>query len=86
MVDLAVIGHLVLEINLNFSLKNSKIVGQISHKKWTRPDITKNNENELVPDNYVKDDENILEKALEIIKSETETSQTERELPLSSTP
>jgi hypothetical protein len=58
---------------LNFQLKNSKIVGQISHKKWTRPDMTKNNENELEPDIYVEDDEDILEKALEKIKNETQT-------------
>lgn len=54
---------------LYFQLNNSKIIGQISHKKWTRPDRTKNNEKELKPDIYVEEDENIVEKALEIIKN-----------------
>lgn len=54
---------------LNFQLKNSKIVGRISYKKWTRPDIEKSNERVLEPDIYVDYGDDLLEKALEEIKN-----------------
>jgi len=52
---------------LQFQLQNSKIVGQISHKKWTRPDKSKDNERVLEPDIYVEYDDDLLEKALKEI-------------------
>lgn len=52
---------------LSFQLKNSKLIGVISHKKWIRPDVTKDKERVLEPDIYVEYGDNILEKALEEI-------------------
>lgn len=53
---------------VRFQLKNSKILGQVSHKKWTRPDINKDNKSVLEPDIYVDYGDNIIEKALKEIK------------------
>ncbi|MEW9125075.1 MAG: S41 family peptidase, partial [Thermotaleaceae bacterium] len=38
---------------LQFQLPNSKLEGQISYKKWTRPDKTRDRERMLEPDIYV---------------------------------
>lgn len=54
---------------LGFQLKNSKLEGQISYKKWTRPDETKDNERVLEPDIYVDYSEDPLEKVMELIRS-----------------
>ena len=54
---------------LSYQLKNSRIIGQISHKKWTRPDLTKDKERILEPNIYVNYGNDILERALEEIKS-----------------
>lgn len=54
---------------LFYQLKNSRIIGQISHKKWTRPDLTKDKERILEPNIYVNYGDDILERALEEIKS-----------------
>ncbi|SCJ93353.1 C-terminal processing peptidase [uncultured Clostridium sp.] len=54
---------------LTFQLENSKIKGQISHKKWTRPDKTKDDERVLNPDVYVEYGEDILEKTMEVIEN-----------------
>lgn len=53
---------------LLFQLENSKLEGQISFKKWTRPDETKDNERALEPDVKVNYGEDPLEKVLELIK------------------
>lgn len=52
---------------LNFQLKNSKLLGQISHTKWIRPDISKNKERVLEPDIYVEYGDDILERAIDYI-------------------
>ena len=52
---------------LNFQLKNSKLLGQISHTKWTRPDISKDKERVLEPDIYVEYGDDILERAIDYI-------------------
>ena len=52
---------------LNFQLKNSKLLGQISHTKWIRPDISKNKEMVLEPDIYVEYGDDILERAIDYI-------------------
>ena len=54
---------------LQFQLKNSKLDGQISYKKWTRPDETKDGERVLEPDVYVDYSEDALSKTIELIKS-----------------
>ncbi len=54
---------------LPFQLKNSKLEGQISFKKWTRPDETKDSERVLQPDIYVDYSEDALNKTLELIRS-----------------
>lgn len=54
---------------LTFQLENSKIKGQISHKKWTRPDKTKDDERVLDPDFYVEYGEDILEKTMKVIEN-----------------
>ncbi|MHC1747968.1 MAG: S41 family peptidase [Cellulosilyticaceae bacterium] len=52
---------------LNYALKNSHLVGQVSHKKWLRPDTTKNNERELVPNVLVASNQDVLEVALDLL-------------------
>ena len=52
---------------LPFELKYSKLRGQISHKKWYRPDKTKDSERVLEPDVYVDYSENALNKVMELI-------------------
>ncbi len=52
---------------LTFQLKNSKILGMMSYKKWVRPDITRDKERVLEPDIYVEYGDDILERALEEI-------------------
>lgn len=52
-----------------FQLDNSKLKGSVSHKKWVRPDITKDKENTLEPDIYVEYGEDSLKKVLEKIKT-----------------
>ncbi len=54
---------------LPFQLKNSKLDGQISFKKWTRPDETKDSERVLQPDIYVDYSEDALSKTFELIRS-----------------
>ncbi|SHJ39160.1 C-terminal processing protease CtpA/Prc, contains a PDZ domain [Clostridium cavendishii DSM 21758] len=56
---------------LDFQLKNSKLEGQISHKKFLRPDKSKNDERVLEPDIKVDYSEDALNKALDTIKSNT---------------
>lgn len=51
-----------------YQLENSKLSGQISHKKWTRPNASKDKERVLEPDIYVEYGDDILERALEEIK------------------
>lgn len=53
---------------LFYQLKNSKLLGQISHKKWIRPDIDKDREKILMPDIYVEYEEDVLEKVLNQVK------------------
>lgn len=52
---------------LQFQLNNSNLKGQISYKKWTRPDKTKDSERVLEPDVHVDYSENALNKVLELI-------------------
>ena len=54
---------------LTYQLKNSKLIGQVSHKKWTRPDISKDSEPILEPDIYVEYGDDILEAALKDIEN-----------------
>ncbi|QAA32500.1 S41 family peptidase [Clostridium manihotivorum] len=54
---------------LGFQLKNSKLKGQVSFTKWTRPDKSKDSERVLETDIYVDYSENPLDKALEVIAS-----------------
>lgn len=54
---------------LGFGLDNSGIEGQVSYRKWTRPDATKDSERSLEPDFLVNENENSLDKVLEIIKN-----------------
>lgn len=54
---------------LSYQLSNSKLIGQVSHKKWTRPDIRKDDEPILEPDIYVEDGEDILDAALRDINN-----------------
>ncbi|MDV4152085.1 S41 family peptidase [Clostridium sp. AL.422] len=54
---------------LTYQLKNSKLIGQVSHKKWTRPDISKDSEPILEPDIYVEYGDDILEVALKDIEN-----------------
>ncbi|WP_160679195.1 S41 family peptidase [Clostridium sp. C8-1-8] len=54
---------------IDFELKNSKLKGQVSFTKWTRPDKSKDSERVLEPDIYVDYSENPLDKALEVIAS-----------------
>ncbi|MEN8077210.1 S41 family peptidase [Clostridioides difficile] len=51
-----------------FQLENSKLKGSVSHKKWVRPDITKDKESTLEPDIYIDYGEDSLKKVLEEIK------------------
>ena len=53
-----------------FQLGNSKLKGSVSHKKWIRPDITKDKESILNPDIYVDYGEDSLEKVLEKIRGD----------------
>lgn len=53
---------------IQFQLENSKLIGQVSHKKWIRPDISKEDEKVLEPDIYVDYGEDLLERALKEIK------------------
>lgn len=53
---------------LYYQLENSNLLGQISHKKWIRPDLGKDKEKILIPDIYVEYDEDILEETLNQIK------------------
>lgn len=53
-----------------FQLENSKLKGSVSHKKWVRPDITKDKESKLEPDIYVDYGEDSLKKVLEEIKGD----------------
>lgn len=53
-----------------FQLGNSKLKGCVSHKKWIRPDITKDKESILNPDIYVDYGEDSLEKVLEKIRDD----------------
>lgn len=50
-----------------FQLENSKLKGFVSHKKWIRPDITKDKESTLEVDIYVDYGEDSLKKVLEEI-------------------
>lgn len=52
---------------LTFQLKNSGLKGQISFKKWTRPDKTKDSERVLEPDIYVDYSEDALSKIMALI-------------------
>lgn len=52
---------------LKFQMKNSKLIGQISHKKFIRPDIRKDKEQVLQPDIYVEYGDDILERAIDYI-------------------
>lgn len=52
---------------INFQLDNSKLKGSVSHKKWIRPDITKDKESILEPDIYIDYGEDSLNRVLEII-------------------
>ena len=54
---------------LGFQLPNSKLQGQISYKKWTRPDKSKDNERVLEPDVLVDYSEDALNKVLQLIAS-----------------
>lgn len=54
---------------LTYQLKNSKLIGQVSHKKWTRPDISKDSDEILEPDIYVEYGDDILEATLKDIKT-----------------
>lgn len=54
---------------LSYQLKNSKILGQISYKKWTRPDVTRDKERVLEPNIYVDYGDDILERTLEEIRN-----------------
>ncbi|APC40090.1 S41 family peptidase [Clostridium estertheticum] len=53
---------------LGFQLDNSKLQGQISFKKWIRPDKTKEAERVLEPDIYVDYSEDALSMILDKIK------------------
>lgn len=53
---------------LGFQLKNSKLEGQISYKKWTRPDKSKDKERTLEPNIKVKDEENPVDIIIEKLK------------------
>ena len=53
---------------LRYQLSNSKIEGIVSHKKFTRPDISKDKENILEPDVKVAFYEDPLQKVIEIIQ------------------
>lgn len=53
---------------LKFQMKNSKLIGQISHKKFIRPDIRKDKERVLEPDIYVEYGDDILDKAIDYMK------------------
>lgn len=53
---------------LTFQLDNSKLEGQISFKKWTRPDKSKDAERTLEPDIKVEYPEDALDKVLKSIK------------------
>ena len=52
---------------LPFELPNSKLKISIPHVKWLRPDSTKDKENVLTPDVYIKEGEDPLEVTLKII-------------------
>lgn len=52
---------------LTYQLKNSNLIGQVSYKKWRRPDVSKDNEPILEPDIYVEYGDDILEAALKDI-------------------
>ena len=53
--------------DINFQLKNLKLLGKISNTKWIRPDKSKDRERVLEPDIYVEYGDEILEKAIEYI-------------------
>lgn len=53
-----------------FQLENSKLKGSVSHKKWVRPDITKDKESILETDIYVDYGQDSLKKVLEEIKGD----------------
>lgn len=52
---------------LNFQLDNSKLEIQISYKKWTRPDKSKDSERVLQPDIEVEYSEDPLDRVLKLI-------------------
>ncbi|WML34657.1 S41 family peptidase [Clostridium sp. OS1-26] len=52
---------------LNFQLDNSKLEIQISYKKWTRPDKSKDSERALQPDIEVEYPEDALNKVFKLI-------------------
>ena len=54
---------------INFQLPNSNIECQVSHKKFIRPDTSKENELVLEPDIEVSFDDDPVEKTLQIIKN-----------------
>ncbi len=53
---------------IRFQLNNSRLFGSVSHKQWIRPDITKTNQNELIPDIVVPNDKDALNIAINSFK------------------
>lgn len=52
---------------INFKLDNSGIIGSIAHKKFIRPDASKDSIKELVPDTIVPDDKDALNVVMDMI-------------------